>query len=76
MLAGTRPANYTARVALANAVLAALLSAVAAGTASWWQAGSTWRNAVLIAAIGTLAVAATLALYRILRLAWWQAAAT
>ena len=75
-LAGTRPANYTARVALANAVLAALLSAVAAGTASWWQAGSTWRNAVLIAAIGTLAVAATLALYRILRLAWWQAAAT
>ena len=73
-LAGERAASYGARVLTANVVLALLLAGVAAVTAAWWQAGSTWQNAALIASIGIVAVAATLALYRFLRLAWWQPA--
>jgi putative peptidoglycan lipid II flippase len=73
-LAGERPANFAARVLTANVALALLLAGVAAVTGAWWQPGSTWRNAALIASIGAIAIAATLALYRILRLAWWQPA--
>jgi hypothetical protein len=52
--------------------LAALLWAVADLTRPWWQPGSTWRNTLLVVAVGGAAVAVTLALYRLLKLAWWQ----
>ena len=75
-LAGARAGRYGARVVAANAALALLLAGVAAVTGSWWQAGSTWRNGALICSIAVLAGAATLALYRLLRVAWWQPAGT
>ena len=75
-LAGAKPVSYGVRVAAANGALAVLLAGAAAVTDSWWQSGSTWQNAALICAIGVLAVGVILALYRVLRLAWWQPAAT
>ena len=73
-VAGAGAARYGARVVAANAALALLLAAAAAVAGPWWQTGSTWQNAALIGAIALLAGAATLALYRVLRLAWWQPA--
>ena len=75
-LAGAKPVRYFARVAAANGALAVLLAGLAAITGSWWQTGSTWQNGALICVIGALAVGVTVALYRVLRLAWWQPAAT
>ena len=63
---------HGARAVAANAALAALLWAVADFAQPWWQPGSTWRNALLTVAAGAGAVAVTLALYRLLKLAWWQ----
>ena len=71
-LATERLLGHGIRVAAANAVLAALLWRGAVVVEPWWQGGSTWRNAVLIAIIGGAAVAVTLTLYRLLRLAWWH----
>ena len=73
---GAHAASYGARVVAANAALALLLAGVAAVTGSWWQLGSTWQNAVLMFSIVVIAATATLALYRVLQLAWWQPAGT
>ena len=73
---GAHAASYGARVVAANAALALLLAGVAAVTGSWWQPGSSWQNAVLMFSIVVIAAAATLALYRVLQLAWWQPAGT
>lgn len=71
-LRSERLLRHAARAVAANAVLAVLLWAAATGTHPWWQPGSTWRNALLIAAVGGAAVGVTLALYRLLKLAWWR----
>ena len=63
---------HGARLVAANGALAALLWAVADLTRPWWQPGSTWRNTLLVVAVGGAAVAVTLVLYRLLKLAWWQ----
>lgn len=72
-LKGERLLGHLLRVVAANALLAALLWAVAEVVQPWWQAGSTLPNALLTLAIGACAVGVTLALYRLLRLAWWRA---
>ena len=71
-LGSARLLGHMVRVAVANGLLAAFLWALAEGVRSWWQAGSTLRNALLTVAVGTCAVGVTLALYRLLKLAWWQ----
>ena len=71
-LKGERLLGHLVRVVAANALLAALLWAVAEVVQPWWQAGSTLPNALLTMAIGACAVGVTLALYRLLRLAWWR----
>ena len=71
-LKGERLLGHLLRVVAANALLAALLWAVAEVVQPWWQAGSTLPNALLTLAIGACAVGVTLALYRLLRLAWWR----
>jgi len=71
-LGSERLLAHLMRVVAANAMLAALLWALAELVQPWWQAGSTWRNALLTVAVGAGAVGVTLALYRLLRLAWWQ----
>lgn len=71
-LRSSRLLPHAARTLIANAALALLLWAAAAATGTWWQPGSTWRNAVLTAALGGGAAGAVLALYRPLKLAWWR----
>lgn len=74
--AGVGSALYGARVVAANAGLALLLAGTAELARSWWQPGSSWQNAVLISAIAAMAGIVTLALYRVLRLAWWHPTGT
>jgi putative peptidoglycan lipid II flippase len=57
-----------ARLLLANAPLALLLLAAGRLAGPWWQPGSTWRNAGLLAGIGLLALAAVLMMYRIMHI--------
>ena len=71
-LGSERLIGHSGRVLVANGALLVLLTIADLMTASWWQAGSTWRNAILITAVGATAVAATILMYRLLRLAWWQ----
>ena len=72
-LRSERLLGHLVRVVTANAILAALLWAMAEVVRPWWQAGSTLPNALLTMAVGACAVGATLALYRLLKLAWWRA---
>lgn len=72
LLKKARLLSHTTRALAANALLAALLWAAADFTRQWWQPGSTWRNALLLSIVGGAAVGATLILYRLLKLAWWQ----
>ena len=71
-LKSERLLGHTVRVVAANAALTALLWAGADLVRPWWQPGSTWRNGVLMVAVGGSAVGVTLVLYRLLKLAWWQ----
>lgn len=71
-LSGERLIGHGGRVLAAMAVLVVLFTIADLVTDSWWQTGSTWRNAMLITAVGATAVAATIVMYRALRLAWWQ----
>jgi hypothetical protein len=55
---------YVGRVAAVNTALAAFLWLAAALARPWWQPASTWRNLALLAVVGTIAAAITLAGYR------------
>lgn len=71
-LRSARLLPHTARTLAANAALALLLWAAAGAAQTWWQPGSTWRNALLTTALGGGAAGFVLALYRPLKLAWWR----
>ena len=71
-LRSERLLGHMVRLVAANTLLAALLWTMAEVVQPWWQGGSTFRNALLTMAVGACAVGVTLALYRLLKLAWWQ----
>ena len=71
-LRSERLLGHMVRLVAANTLLAALLWTMAEVVQPWWQGGSTLRNALLTMAVGACAVGVTLALYRLLKLAWWQ----